>query len=46
MLTLKTLKKALTYCLRFIDSARHMNESLSSLVDNFSQLKNCKCENK
>ena len=29
-----TRKKLLTYNLRFIDSARHMNESLSTLVDN------------
>ena len=31
-------KKLLTYNLRFIDSARHMNESLSTLVDNLSGL--------
>ena len=39
-----TKKKTLTYYLRFIDSARHMNESLSSLADNLSGLKNCYCE--
>ena len=37
-------KKLLTYNLRFIDSARHMNESLSALVDNLSGLSKCKCE--
>ena len=37
-------KKLLTYNLRFIDSARHMNESLSTLVDNLSGLNKCKCE--
>ena len=39
-----TKKKLLTYNLRFIDSARHMNESLSALVDNLSGLSKCKCE--
>ena len=37
-------KKLLTYNLRFIDSARHMNESLSTLVDNLLGLNKCKCE--
>ena len=40
-----TKKKLLTYNLRFIDSARHMNESLCTLVDNLSGLKNY-CEKK
>ena len=39
-----TKKKLLTYNLRFIDSARHMNESLSALADNVSGLNKCKCE--
>ena len=39
-----TKNKLLTYNLRFIDSARHMNESLSTLVDNLSGLNKCKCE--
>ena len=39
-----TKKKLLTYNLRFIDSARHMNESLSNLVDNLSGLNKCKCK--
>ena len=39
-----TKKKLLTYNLSFIDSARHMNESLSALVDNLSGLNKCKCE--
>ena len=41
-----TKKKLLTYNLRFIDSARHMNESLCTLVDNLSGLRNCYCEKK
>ena len=41
-----TKKKLLTYNLRFIDSARHMNESLSTLADNLSGLKNRYCEKK
>ena len=45
VVTLKTIKKKLlTYNLRFIDSARHMNESLSALVDNLSGLNKCRCE--
>ena len=45
MLTLITLKKKLlTYNLRFINSTRHMNESLSALVDNLAGLNKCKCE--
>ena len=39
-----TKKKLLTYNLRFIDSARHMNESLSKLVDNLSEINKCKCD--
>ena len=38
-----TKKKLITYNLRFIDSARHMNESLSKLVDNLSEINKCKC---
>ena len=41
-----TKKKTLIYNLRFIDSAKHMNEWLSTLVDNLSGLKNCNCEKK
>ena len=33
-----------TYNLKFIDSARHMNESLSKLVDNLSEINKCKCD--
>ena len=40
-----TKKKLLTHNLRFIDSARQMNE-LSTLVDNLSGLKDCYCEKK
>ena len=39
-----TKKKLLTYNLRFIDSAKHMNKSFSTLVDNLSGLNKCKCE--
>ena len=39
-----TKKKLLTYNLKFIDSARHMNESLSKLVDNLSEINKCKCD--
>ena len=39
-----TKKKLLNYNVRFIDSARHMNESLSTLVYNLSGLNKCKCE--
>ena len=41
MLSQKSLRKSY---LRFIDSARHMNESLSAFVDNLSGLSKCKCE--
>ena len=41
-----TKKKTLIYNLRFIDSAKHMNEWLSTLVHNLSGLKNCNCEKK
>ena len=41
-----TKKKLLTYNLRFIDSARHMNESLSTLAYNLSGLKDCYSEKK
>ena len=33
-----------TYNLKFIDSARHMNESLSKLVDNSSEINKCECD--
>ena len=37
-------KKGVTYNLKFIDSARHRNESLSKLVDNLSEINKCKCD--
>ena len=40
----KTKKKIITYNLKFIDSARHQNRALSTLVDNLSAIKKCKCE--
>ena len=39
-----TKQKLLIYNSRFIDSARHMNESLSTLVDNLLGLNKCKRE--
>ena len=42
--TKNTKKKYVTYNLRFIDSARHMNASLSNLVDNLSEINKCNCE--
>ena len=38
--------KSITYNLKFIDSIRFMNDSLSNLVDNLSELYTCKCLNK
>ena len=40
----KPKKKVITYNLKFIDSARHQNRALSTLVDNLSELNKCKCE--
>ena len=37
-------KKVITYNLKFIDSARHMNRALSTLVDNLSEINKCNCE--
>ena len=42
--SINTKKKVVTYKLNFIDSARHMNESLSKLVDNLSEINKCKCD--
>ena len=39
-----TKKKLLTYNLKFIDSARHMNKSLSKLVDSSSEINKCGCD--
>ena len=39
-----TQKKYVTYNLNFIDSARHMNASLSNLVDNLSEINKCNCD--
>ena len=38
-------KKYVTYNLKFIDSARHINASLSNLVDNLSEINKCNCDN-
>ena len=40
----KNLKKVITYNLKFIDSAKHMNSALSTLVDNLSEINKCNCE--
>ena len=40
----KSKIKVITYNSKFIDSARHMNRALSTLVDNFSEINKCKCE--
>ena len=40
-----TNKKLFTYNLKFIDKARHMNESLSKLVDSLSEINKCNCDN-
>ena len=32
------------YNLKFIDSAKHMNSALSTLVDNLSEINKCNCE--
>ena len=37
-------KKAITYNLKFIDSAKHMKKALSTLVDNLSETNKCNCE--
>ena len=42
--TKNTKKKYLTYNLKFIDSARHMNALLSNLVDNLSEINKCNCD--
>lgn len=39
-------KRTIIYHLKFIDSARQMNASLSTLVDNLFELKSCYCEKK
>ena len=43
--TSSSKKKYVTYNLKFIDSARHMNDSLERLVDNLSEINKCKCHN-
>ena len=42
----KTKKKVITYNLKFMDTARHMNKALSTLVNNLSEINTCKCEEK
>ena len=36
----------ITYNLKFIDTAKHMNSALSTLVDNLSEINKCNCEEK
>ena len=42
--TKNTKKTYITYNLKFIDSTRHMNASLSNLVDNLSEINKCNCD--
>ena len=37
-------KKVITYNLKFIDTAKHMNSALSTLVNNLSEINKCNCE--
>ena len=40
----KQKKKVITYNLKFIDSKKHMDNALSTLVNNLSEINKCKCE--
>ena len=42
--SINTKENVITYSLNFIDSARHLNESLSKLVDNLSEISKFKCD--
>ena len=44
--TKNTKKTYITYNLKFIDSTRHMNASLSNLVDNLFEINKCNCDSK
>ena len=37
-------KKVITYNLKFIDTEKHMNSALSTLVNNSSEINKCNCE--
>ena len=37
-------KKVMTHNLKFIDTAKHMNSALSTLVNNLSEINKCNCE--
>ena len=37
-------KKVITYNLKFIDTAKHMNSVLSTLLNNLSEINKCNCE--
>ena len=37
-------KKVITYNLKFIDTAKHMNSALSTLVNDLSEVNKCNCE--
>ena len=39
-------KKVITYNIKFMHTARHKNRPLSTLVDNLSELYECKCAEK
>ena len=40
----KQKKKVITYNLKFIDSKKHMDNALSTLVNNLSEINKCKCK--
>ena len=40
----KQKKKVITYNLKFIDSKKHMESALATLVNNLSEINKCKCE--
>ena len=37
-------KKVITYNLKFIDSKKHMDSALSTLLNNLSEISKCNCE--
>ena len=43
---IKKDNKCVTYSLKFVGSMKFMNDSLSNLVDNLSELYTCKCLDK
>ena len=39
-------KNVIAYNIKFIDSTKHMNSALSTLVNNLSEINKCNCEEK